>query len=106
MSRAPGITRAELWLEIVTDDTKAAAEHLKAAGTVRCDEIEALGPNFDGFWISNPRLNHPSGGWEVRLLVIRFRGQSLTVWLRIDSRLLFGRQTWASGSVFRMRNGR
>lgn len=49
-----GLSQAELWLEIVTDDTAKAAEALKESGTVRCDEIEELGDGFDGFWISSP----------------------------------------------------
>ncbi|MGH8490712.1 MAG: hypothetical protein ACREXS_18080 [Gammaproteobacteria bacterium] len=32
----------------------AASTHFKAAGVVRCDEIEPLPEGFDGFWISNP----------------------------------------------------
>jgi catechol 2,3-dioxygenase-like lactoylglutathione lyase family enzyme len=68
IDRVPGMSQAELWLEVVTDDTKAAAEHLAAAGIVRCDEIEDLGENFDGFWISNPAaiihlVDGKSGSW-------------------------------------------
>ncbi|MCR4266374.1 VOC family protein [Nitratireductor sp. ZSWI3] len=54
IDRAPGMSQAELWLEIVTDDTAAAAKHLREAGIARCDAIEPLGESFDGFWISNP----------------------------------------------------
>ena len=50
----PGMSQAELWLEIVTEDVAAAAEHLQAANVVRCDEIEPLGEGFKGFWISSP----------------------------------------------------
>lgn len=49
-----GMSQAELWLEIVTDDAAAAAEHLEAASVVRYDEIEPLPEGFPGFWISNP----------------------------------------------------
>ncbi len=35
-----GLSQAELWLEIVTDDVAAASDHFEAAGVVRCDEIE------------------------------------------------------------------
>ena len=48
------VSQAELWLELVTDDVPAAAEHLKAAGIARCDEIEKLPKDFNGFWISSP----------------------------------------------------
>lgn len=50
----PGISQAEIWLEVVTNDIAAASEHLKAEGVVRCDEIEPLPQGFQAFWISNP----------------------------------------------------
>jgi hypothetical protein len=50
----PGMSQAELWLEVVTDDTAGAARHLETAGIARCDAIEPLGEAFDGFWISSP----------------------------------------------------
>jgi hypothetical protein len=53
IDRVPGMSQAELWLEVLTDDTKAAAAHLAANGLPRCDEIEPLG-ELDGFWISSP----------------------------------------------------
>lgn len=55
----PGLSQAETWLEVVTDDATAAAERLQAAGVVRCDEIEPLSEGFDAFWISSPaRIIH------------------------------------------------
>ncbi|WP_159587012.1 VOC family protein [Chelativorans xinjiangense] len=68
IDRVPGMSQAELWLEVVTDDTRAAAEHFAQAGTVRCDEIEALGEDFDGFWISSPAsiihlVDGKAGSW-------------------------------------------
>jgi catechol 2,3-dioxygenase-like lactoylglutathione lyase family enzyme len=54
IDRVPGISQAELWLEVTTNDADAAAEHLKAAGVVRCDEIEPLPQGFQAFWISSP----------------------------------------------------
>ena len=65
---APGMSQPEIWLEIVTDDTKAAAEHLAAAGIVRCDGIEELRANFDGFWVSSPAsiihlVDGKAGSW-------------------------------------------
>jgi catechol 2,3-dioxygenase-like lactoylglutathione lyase family enzyme len=56
IDRVPGMSQAEIWLEVVTDDLAAAAEQLKAAGVVRCDEIEPLPEGFEGFWISSPAL--------------------------------------------------
>lgn len=54
LDRVPGISQAETWLEVVTNDIAAASEHLKAAGVVRCDEIEPLPLGFQGFWVSSP----------------------------------------------------
>ena len=54
LDRVAAMTQPELWLEVRTADTAAAARHLAAAGVVRCDEVEALPPEFDGFWISAP----------------------------------------------------
>jgi len=51
---APGISQAEVWLEVVTNDIAAAAERLGAAGVVRCDAIEPLPEGFQAFWISSP----------------------------------------------------
>jgi catechol 2,3-dioxygenase-like lactoylglutathione lyase family enzyme len=68
IDRAPGMSQAELWLEIVTDDKDAATDHLKAEGVVRCDEIEPLGSDFRGFWVSSPAsiihlVDEKSGAW-------------------------------------------
>lgn len=54
IDRVPGISQAETWLEVVTNDITAASEHLKAAGVVRCDDIEPLPPGFQAFWVSSP----------------------------------------------------
>lgn len=49
----PGVSQAELWLEIQTNDLDAAAAHFEAHGVTRCDDIEPLG-DFPGFWITAP----------------------------------------------------
>lgn len=49
-----GMSQAEVWLELVTNDLDAAARLLSEAGVVRCDEIEPLPEGFQAFWISNP----------------------------------------------------
>jgi hypothetical protein len=54
LDRVPGMSQPELWLELETDDSRAAARHLKTQGVVRCDDIEALPQGFDGFWVSAP----------------------------------------------------
>lgn len=50
----PGLSQAELWLEITADDLDAAAEHLRRNGCARRDEIEPLPEGFGGFWIASP----------------------------------------------------
>lgn len=54
IDNVPGMSQAEIWLEVVTNDIKTAAEHLRSSEGVRCDEIEPLPEGFQGFWISNP----------------------------------------------------
>lgn len=54
IDKVAGISQAETWLEVLTDDIEAAAEHLKAAGVVRRDEIEPLPQGFNAFWVSSP----------------------------------------------------
>lgn len=49
----PGMSQAELWLQLTTADTAAAAGHLAAEGVARCDEIEPL-DTPTAFWISSP----------------------------------------------------
>lgn len=54
IDRVPGISQAEIWLEVITNDLETASDVLAEAGAVRCDEIEPLPPGFQGFWISSP----------------------------------------------------
>jgi hypothetical protein len=54
IDRVPGLSQAEIWLELVTNDVSQAAQHLNRAGVVRCDEIEPLPDGLDAFWISSP----------------------------------------------------
>jgi catechol 2,3-dioxygenase-like lactoylglutathione lyase family enzyme len=54
LDRCEKTSHAELWLDIGTSDTKAAAQRLAAEGVVRCDAIEELPKGFDGYWIANP----------------------------------------------------
>lgn len=54
VDRAPGMSQAEVWLEILTDDLETAASKLAAAGVVRCDDIEALPVGMQAFWITSP----------------------------------------------------
>ena len=54
IDRMPNLAQGEMWLELVAVDTESAAAHLAAHGVVRCDEVEKLPPDLDGFWILNP----------------------------------------------------
>lgn len=54
IDRVPGVSQAELWLQLTSSDTAAAAQHLASAeGVDRCDEIEPLAET-SAFWISSP----------------------------------------------------
>ena len=54
IDKIPGIRRAEVWLEVVTEDIEAASEYLKKNNCIRRDEIEPLPDGFKGLWIANP----------------------------------------------------
>lgn len=54
IDRIDGISQAEIWLEVVTNDLEAASAQLDEAGVVRCDYIEPLPQGFQGFWVSSP----------------------------------------------------
>lgn len=54
IDRVSGISQAETWLEVVTNDVAKAAKLLAEANVVRCDEIEPLPDGFQAFWILNP----------------------------------------------------
>lgn len=49
-----GFSQAEVWLELFTPSFPEAARRLGAAGVVRNDAIEELGPGFRGGWFFNP----------------------------------------------------
>ena len=54
IDKVSGISQAEIWLEILTDDINRAAIHLEDNGIVRRDEIEPLPKDFKGFWVCSP----------------------------------------------------
>ena len=54
IDRVAGMSQAETWLEVVTNDLDAAAWQLAAAGVVRCDDIEPLPAGMQGFWVTSP----------------------------------------------------
>lgn len=51
---APQLSKADVWLELETNDTEAAARYLKNHEVPRRDGIEALPDDFDGFFITDP----------------------------------------------------
>jgi catechol 2,3-dioxygenase-like lactoylglutathione lyase family enzyme len=54
VDRVDHLSRAEVWLEVVTDDLAAAESRLVEANVQRCDAVEALPAEFEGYWIVNP----------------------------------------------------
>lgn len=54
IDKVPNISHPDIWLELETNDTDAAAAHFKNQGVPRRDEVEQLREDFDGFWISDP----------------------------------------------------
>ena len=49
-----GISQAEIWLEILTDDIDLASAYFKDRNCVRRDEIEPLPEGMKAFWLSSP----------------------------------------------------
>ena len=54
IDKVPNLSHADIWLELETNDTEAAASFLKINGVARRDEVEPLREDFDGFWIADP----------------------------------------------------
>ncbi|MGH3090338.1 MAG: hypothetical protein ACRDSJ_23890 [Rubrobacteraceae bacterium] len=54
IDRVGGMSQAEVWLELTTDDVPAADGYFESEAVIRRDEIEPLPQSLEGFWISNP----------------------------------------------------
>jgi catechol 2,3-dioxygenase-like lactoylglutathione lyase family enzyme len=54
IDKVPNLSHPDIWLEIETNDTEAAAAFLKVHGVARRDEVENLREDFNGFFISDP----------------------------------------------------
>lgn len=54
IDKIAGISQAEVWLEVVTNDIESASEYFKKSDCVRRDEIEPLPEGFKAFWLANP----------------------------------------------------
>jgi len=54
IDKVDALSRAEVWLEVIANNVKSAEDRMARDGVRRCDEIERLPLDFDGFWIANP----------------------------------------------------
>ncbi len=54
IDRIAGISQAEVWLEVLTNDIEAAADYFKQTDCVRRDEIEPLPEGLKAFWLASP----------------------------------------------------
>lgn len=54
LDKVSGLSQAEIWLEINTDDVVAAKRYLQAEGCTLRDDIEPLPSGYSGFWLSSP----------------------------------------------------
>ena len=54
IDKVPNLSQPDIWLELETNDTEAAASFLKVHGVTRRDEVEQLREDFDGFFIAAP----------------------------------------------------
>ncbi|AHG18656.1 hypothetical protein Z042_02825 [Chania multitudinisentens RB-25] len=54
IDEAPGLSQAEVWLELFTPDFGLAAQHIKECGITRCDTVEPLPEGFKGGWLMSP----------------------------------------------------
>ncbi len=54
IDKIPGISQAEIWLEVVANDIEVASEYFKKNKCIKRDEIEPLPEGFRGFWLANP----------------------------------------------------
>ena len=54
LDKISGISQAEIWLEIITNDVEQAQNYLLDQGCSVTNEIEPLPPSFNGFWLSSP----------------------------------------------------
>src|SRR5437588_10778910 len=54
IDKVPNLSHPDIWLEIETNATEAAASFLKVHGIARREEVENLLDDFKGFFISDP----------------------------------------------------
>lgn len=54
IDKIAGISQAEVWLEVLTDDIESASTYFRENNCIRRDEIEALPGGLKAFWLANP----------------------------------------------------
>ena len=54
VAKVTNLSQAEIWLEFITSDARAAAGYVEQTGFVRCDGIEPLPKDYPGFWLTSP----------------------------------------------------
>ncbi len=54
VDKIPGLSQAEVWLEIETDNVAEAQKYLEQQGCTIRNEIEPLPVDFNGFWLNSP----------------------------------------------------
>lgn len=54
VDRMVHMSQAEVWLEIECENSEQAAQWLADNKVQRCDRVETLPDNVDGFWVVNP----------------------------------------------------
>jgi len=71
IDRVPNISHPDIWLELETNDTDAAAAYLKNHGVPRRDEVEQLREDFDGFLDFRSGRRDSPRSWRRRVIVRR-----------------------------------
>jgi catechol 2,3-dioxygenase-like lactoylglutathione lyase family enzyme len=54
IDKVPNLSHPDIWLELETNDTEAAAAFLRVHSVTRRDEVELLRDDFNGFFIAAP----------------------------------------------------
>jgi catechol 2,3-dioxygenase-like lactoylglutathione lyase family enzyme len=54
IDRISGLSQAEIWLEVITDNIDKASDYFEENDCIRRDEIEPLPDGLKGFWIASP----------------------------------------------------
>lgn len=54
VDKMSGLSQAEVWLEIETENAAEAKAYFEEQGCVIRNEIEPLPSGFNGFWLSSP----------------------------------------------------